>query len=46
MGSSGVVQALGRIPTDGEKDRFLVEVQQVTSSCQKAQGCAAADIFG
>lgn len=46
MESSGVVQALGRIPTEGEKYRFLVEVQKVTSSCQKTQGCAAAAIFG
>lgn len=38
--ASGVIHAEGMIP------RSLAESQKVANSCQKAQGCAAADLFG
>ena len=34
------------IPAKGKIPKSLAEAQKVTKSCQKTQGCAAADIFG
>lgn len=45
LGSRGA-QASGTIPAEGSTSRSLTEAQQATNSCQKTQGCAAADAFG